>query len=431
MKNVKFILLVVSFFVVGFFVYKNIILNKQKSLKKDVSSNIPVSLNTNISNEEEEPSEDIEIQDKKVDTKPEIKKESINNVEKKLVKKIIPKKELKKIKYIKLVKPKNNKIYFGAFPDFGGTEDHVSAKKVKDFEKLVGRKIKWAYFSQNFYNGLDFPKNEISEIRKAGAIPFVRFLPHPKEYYEYASDMKKVENEFSLEKIIEGVFDKELKKWAQNAKADGKMILVDFAVEPNGDWFVWSGKYHGGGVSDKYGNTKYPDGPEKWRDAYRHIIDLFKEEKVNNITWFFHADINSVPDEWWNKPKYYYPGDQYIDWIGVSIYGPQNDREDYWDTFSEILKERSKYILEISKTKPFALLEFGVSDSNPNGDKSLWLEDAFKTIVEKQYIPFSAISYWHENWEEEDGEKALIRVDSSEKSLKTFQNIIKNKIFDN
>jgi hypothetical protein len=46
----------------------------------------------------------------------------------------------KEVLEIKL-KPLKNKIYFGAFPDFGGSEDQVLSKKIKDFEKKAGHKI--------------------------------------------------------------------------------------------------------------------------------------------------------------------------------------------------------------------------------------------------------------------------------------------------
>ena len=28
-----------------------------------------------------------------------------------------------------------------------------------------------------------------------------------------------------------------------------------------------------------------------------------------------------MPNIEWNEPKYYYPADDYIDWIGISIFG--------------------------------------------------------------------------------------------------------------
>ena len=39
------------------------------------------------------------------------------------------------------IKPMPGRIYFSAFSDFGGSEDEVSHQKIKDFEKLIGRKI--------------------------------------------------------------------------------------------------------------------------------------------------------------------------------------------------------------------------------------------------------------------------------------------------
>ena len=41
----------------------------------------------------------------------------------------------------KLRTPSQDKIYFGAFPDFGGSEDSVSVQRVQNFEALAGKKI--------------------------------------------------------------------------------------------------------------------------------------------------------------------------------------------------------------------------------------------------------------------------------------------------
>ena len=330
---------------------------------------------------------------------------------------IIKNEEVKKIKLL----PIKDKIYFGAFPDFGGSEDNITKERINDFENLINKNITWAYFSQNWFNGIKYPKKEIHIINNEGIIPFVRLMPRSDEEQFHK------ENNFNLDNIIKGKFDNELRQWAKDSKEDNIPLLVDFAVEMNGDWFSWSGYYNGANIKDGYGDKNYYDGPEKFRDAYRHIIEIFRNENVTHITWFFHADIYSNPELEWNQPKYYYPGDDYIDWIGISIYGPQNPNEDYWETFSEIIENRHNSIEEISKNKPLALLEFGVTDNHPLGDKSLWLKDAFETILNNKYLSFKAISYWHENWEEEDDLFASIRVDSSKESLDMFKKLIKNK----
>ncbi len=328
---------------------------------------------------------------------------------------------------IKLLPVDEDKIYFGAFPDFGGSEDNVTNSRLLEFENLAGKNIAWAYFSQNWFNGISYPKESIHIIEEQNIIPFVRLMPRSSE------EEFKEEDNFNLQNIIDGKFDNELRQWAKDSKKDFDKtnipLLVDFAVEPNGNWFSWSGVFNGAGRLDDYGNISYPDGPERYRDAYRHIIDLFKIENVTHITWFFHVDINSMPNEKWNQPRYYYPGDDYIDWIGFSIYGPQNPTEDYWELFSEILNDKYESILNISNGKPVAILEFGVTDNHPLGSKSEWIDNAFNTILNNSYINFSAISYWNENWEEDDNIFANIRIDSSKESIDSFRNNIKNRRF--
>ena len=330
------------------------------------------------------------------------------------------------LKKFKLAPPPKDKIYFGAYPDFGGSEDRVTAKRVKDFEALAQKKIIWAVFSDNWFKkgGISYPKDKIHTIYNSGALPYVRFMPRSNQ------EQFKAEKRFSLQNIIDGKFDKELHKWAKDAKADNIPLLADFAVEPNGNWFGWSGVFNGGGKTDGYGDPNYPDGPERYKDAYRHIIDIFRSQGVKNITWFFHYNYQSFPNKEWNKAKYYYPGDEYIDWVGFSLYGAQTIDEDWDDLiFSTQLQKYSNDLKAINTKRPIALLEFGVTDSHPDGDKSAWLKDAFKTILNNKYVKFSAISIWHENWENEDGTISSLRLDSSKEVKSTFQKLLKNSRF--
>ncbi len=326
----------------------------------------------------------------------------------------------------KLYPPPNNKIYFGAFPDFGGSEDIVTTTRIKDFEALAQKKILWAMFSDNWFKsgGISYPKDKIHTIYNSGALPYVRFMPRSNQ------EQFKAEKRFSLQNIIDGKFDKQLHQWAKDAKSDGIPILADFAVEPNGNWFGWSGVFNGGGKTDGYGDPNYPDGPERYRDAYRHIIDIFRSEGVENITWFFHYNYQSSPYREWNKPKYYYPGDAYIDWVGFSLYGAQTIDEDWDDLkFSTQLQKYSNDLKAIDTNRPIALLEFGVTDGHPGGNKAEWLRDAFNTILNNPNIKFSAISPWHENWENEDGTISSLRLDSSSEVTTTFRELIKNSRF--
>ncbi len=308
-----------------------------------------------------------------------------------------------------VLEPVEGKIYFGAFPDFGGAEENVSVERVTAFEALAGRKLFWAYFSQNWGTNMSYPRTAIHALDSIGCVPFIRFMPR-RSLEEY-----RAEDEFSLQRIIDGAFDEELRAWARAAREDGIPLLIDFAPEMNGEWFGWSGVFSGGGATSAYGDPRLPDGPERYRDAYRHLIMLFREEGATHITWFFHPNLESVPDEPWNQPAQYYPGDEFIDWVGVSAYGALTPEED-WVLLSELLAKRRS---AIEFGKPLALLEFGVTDHHPAGSKRAWIDDAFAAIMQNS---FSAVAYWHENWEEENT-TATLRIDSSPESLAAFRRL--------
>ena len=299
---------------------------------------------------------------------------------------------------------KKDKIYFWAFQYFWNLENEVSEKKLKDFENLIWKKPAFAYFSQDFSTEwILFPKKSVETIVKFWEIPFIRLMPSM--VYE------KNKKNYNLKDISNWKFDEKFRIWAREAKKINSPIMIDFAVEANWDWFF-------------YGNK-----PQDFKKAYRHIIDIFREEKVENITWFFHFNLESFPNESWNKPKNYYPWDDYIDWIWFSLYWAQSpDEENIY--FKEILSKNYKDVLEVSQNKPIALIEFWVADFNPNYKKEIWLEKTFQTIFKNPYIKFSMISVWHEKWENTNNFSDL-RINSSKKSLEVYKKYLNKNIFEN
>jgi beta-mannanase len=253
----------------------------------------------------------------------------------------------------KLIEP-NAGIYHAAFPDFGGEEDIVTAERIDDFETQANKDIVWAYFSNNWRDNIQFPSTEVNTINGTGKIPFIRIMPRT------GFDEGGTDPNYSMQKIINGDFDAALTQWAINASNTGIPLLAEFGTEVNGNWFPWNGQYNGGGETTGYGDAGWPDGPERFRDAYQHIIDICDANGADNITWFFHVDAYSVPEVNWNEIENYYPGDNYIDWLGVSVYGLTELGEEYME-FSEILDNIYTDLSDMSDN-PIAILEFGMID---------------------------------------------------------------------
>ncbi len=255
------------------------------------------------------------------------------------------------------LQPVEGAKYIAAFPDLCGEEDCVSEDRITAYENLVNKNLAWVYFSDNWTDGISFPGEEVAVITGMNRIPFIRMMPRSD------FEIEGIDPVWDLRDILSGDYDAELLTWfAQAAQVDSP-LLVEFGTEMNGSWFSWNGLYYGAGNAATYGDPDYPDGPEIFRDTYRHIIDLSRTAGANNITWFFHFDVSSDPEEDWNDPVLYYPGDDYIDWLGVSTYGMYSPEEVSGELQPAFLLEKAHDIFtQISLSKPYAVLEFGVTE---------------------------------------------------------------------
>lgn len=147
-------------------------------------------------------------------------------------------------------------------------------------------------------------------------------------------------------------------------------------------------------ICDLYGDPAWPDGPERIRDLFRHIIDIFNEEGATNVTWFMYASTNymnpDAADFEWEHPGYYYPGDGYIDWIGQSLYVTNDDSlksEDLGD-LSFALDAGLEAWREVTD-RPFYAPEFGIASK---GEESVanYLEEILEVVPE---LGVSAFTY--------------------------------------
>lgn len=322
---------------------------------------------------------------------------------------------------LKLLPPPKG-IYHSAFPAFGPAEDLVTPGHIDRFaSQISGKGLTWAYFSDNWFEGIKFPRKAVDVIHSKGAVPFIRIMP--RSTWNACTDRK-----YRLDKIISGKFDKQLRRYARAVREVPGPMLMEFGTEVNGNWFPWSGYCNGGAKLDGYGSPELADGPERFRDAYRHLIDLFRSEGVNNVTWVLHLDAHSEPDERWNDYAAYYPGDDYIDWIGVSVYGAQTPAVlRRWNPpFRDVMDYVYRKAVRISKTKPIAVLEFGVVE---NENKANWIRDALRDLSSGRYPRVKAISWWHSNWQNDDGSWSYMKIDSSPGALAAYQEAIADPSF--
>lgn len=123
----------------------------------------------------------------------------------------------------------------------------------------------------------------------------------------------------------------------------------------------------------------------------------------------------------------YYPGPNYVDWLGLSVYGKQFRNGDDWAEFKPLLDWPYKELTAIDPVKPVMIAEFGVGDFPKLGSKAKWIKDALSMIPE--YPRIKAAVYWHERWQNQDGSFSNIRINSSPSVLKAFREGISHPLW--
>jgi hypothetical protein len=296
-----------------------------------------------------------------------------------------------------LALPAQGQLYHGVFPGgVTGEEDDITPADLASYEQLAGKTAAWVYFSHNWGKGRDFPLATAAWIRGTGSTPFVRLM------LRSGFEQNRPEKVFTLERILEGTLDEDLRVWARGARDFGTPLFVEFGTEVNGRWFPWNGWWNGRGQRRGYGNSSSPDGPERFRDAYRHVIRTMRREGATNIVWVFHANNVDNPDADWNRLEDYYPGDEYIDCLGVSIYGALTPMEEEWPEFRPMMDAVYPRLSALGSGKPILVLEFGATRNNPLGDQAAWAERALSDLVLNRWPGVVGFSWWNERWQNDD-----------------------------
>ena len=130
--------------------------------------------------------------------------------------------------------------------------------------------------------------------------------------------------------------------------------------------------------------------PADYVKAYRRIVDLMRSEGVSNIAFVWHSyaspRFKGYPLSDW------YPGDDYVDWVGISIFGHAYGSPDMGadaDTVLEFAREHKKPVM-IAESNPVAGIE---TEGTAVWDK--WFVNFFSFVYEKN---IKAISFINEDW---------------------------------
>ncbi len=210
--------------------------------------------------------------------------------------------------------------------------------------------------------------------------------------------------------ILDGEYDEYFREYAKELKNFGHPVLFRLNNEMNGDWCVYSSFHHSKDT-------------ELYIKMWRYVYDVFKENGVDNVIWVWNPHDVSYPDFKWNHYLNYYPGDEYVDIVGMTGYntGTYYNGE-IWRSFTEIYDQLYNEYSSIFN-QPLMITEFG--SNSVGGSKEEWIDEMFNNIGKYGGIK---IAIWFNDIDKDSkGNSARIYgLDEREDYIKKFQNGLTN-----
>ncbi|MBP2634372.1 MAG: celH [Firmicutes bacterium] len=205
--------------------------------------------------------------------------------------------------------------------------------------------------------------------------------------------------------ILDGKYDEYLEMYAKQIKYFGHPILFRLNNEMNGDWCWYSAHY-------------YSKDAELYKAMWRYIRSVFDANGIDNVIWVWNPHDLSFPAFKWNHHMMYYPGDEYVDVVGLTGYNTGTYFPgERWREFSSIYPQvYTEYTQQFSK--PFMITEFG--SNSFGGNKPQWMNRMFEQIG--QFDKIKVAIWWNGIDRDSQGNPGRIYLlDETEETTEAFR----------
>ena len=171
-------------------------------------------------------------------------------------------------------------------------------------------------------------------------------------------------------KARKGHFDKRIKKYASWAKTTNRPIYLRIGYEFDG--------------------LHNELDPKEYVKAYRRIVDIIRSEGADNIAFVWHSYMWKTYKD--NPVSKWYPGDDYVDWVGISVFGQAYLDADFGPYSAPILDFAKQH------KKPVMIAESSAVNGIEKNNIDAWNNWFVKFFTFAYNKNIRAISFINEDW---------------------------------
>ncbi|MCJ1715464.1 glycosyl hydrolase [Curtobacterium sp. VKM Ac-2922] len=247
----------------------------------------------------------------------------------------------------------------------------------------VGKATNMVGFFQGFDQ--DFNANAVQRAWANGRLPLMTWESVPAKT---GNDQKFVAG-YTNQDIISGKFDAYLTKYADALKANGQPMVIRLDHEMNGSWYNWSE-----GKDQQNAQGSYVA-------MWQHVHDVFAKQGANDyVIWNWAPSridkLGNAKYQTLDYLKEYYPGDDDVDWVGMSGYYRDADED---PTFQNTFGATVAQLRQVAPGKKILLSEIGATESGTSvsgGQKAKWITSLFDALAQPANDDVIGFSYFSE-----------------------------------
>jgi glycosyl hydrolase family 26 len=267
-------------------------------------------------------------------------------------------------------------------PDDGSKLDAVAAE--------VGEKPAMVMWYQSWKEPI-FYSNQIANVTARDETPLITWMP--------STDAGGI----PLRDIVNGAWDSYIRQSATSAKNWGRPLYLRFGHEMNLISSSWGAHVNG--------NT-----PADFVAAWRHVVQIFRDTGASNVKFVWSPNV-----DWGNYPfAAFYPGDDWVDWVGLDGYNWGGIGGSRWRSFNDVFASSYDTLTALS-SKPVMIAETAAPEAT--GDKPGWIRSGLEVQLPTRMPKVRAV-IWFDRDKETDW-----RIGSSPATLDAFKEAIASPVF--
>jgi beta-mannanase len=251
------------------------------------------------------------------------------------------------------------------------------------FEAQAGKRMTLLEWGQDWYecNSGDprrcgmtrFPAGLAARVRAHGALPVL-------SWGSYAGGRGSEQPAYRLAEIIAGRYDRSILAWARAAAAWRHPFFLRFDWEMNTNEVPYSEHANGNRAGE-------------FVRMWRHVHALFVRAGATNAIWVWCPNVEYPGSVM--PLRALYPGNRYVDWVGLDGYNWGTDRG-RWQTPAEVFGATyDRLTRRIAPSKPVMIGE--TASSEHGGSKAHWIADLLRRQLPRRFPRVRAVVWFNKS----------------------------------